>query len=509
MRRSVAAVVVALSAALSITSVSSSTSSAAPGTSSTRATSGHERAIAALHRAQRMVSGRTTIRPDGTMALLDLRLALPRLTGSQRRQALGLLARPTDHPDVNNEAYTVPAKKKCAGHICIHWVPTTSDAPPSMRWVNTMLKLMNHVWSYEVDRLGYRPPLSDGHRGGDARYDVYLKELFDQGLFGLSVPERPSSSNRRLYSGYLVIDNDFARSQFGAKPIETARVTAAHEFFHAIQFRYDVIEDRWLMESSATWMEDQFADESNDNRRYLPFGQLSHPNTPLDTFKPDGFQQYGDWPFFEYLSEHLGRGIVKSIWDQAAAFPGGGHQFSAHAVRNALSSHGGLTKVFARYAAGNLDPARAYQEGSAFPASGYAAEWQLSRRRPATGWRSFTVRHLASQSVRAVPDAGLASPRWGLRLQVDAPSVSTSPAAYVQVVRRHGPTTRTLVPLTAQGLGRAILPFSHGRVRYVSVTLADVSVAYHDCFTDGPYSCSGRSDAPHPTFRVRLTAFRR
>src|SRR4029077_18321695 len=131
MRRSVAALVVALSTALSITSESSSTSSAATGTSYTRPTSADKQALAALHRAQRVVSGRS-VRPDGTLALLDLRLALPRLTGSERRQALGILARPTDHPDINNEAYTVPAKKKCAGHICIHWVPTTSDAPPSM-----------------------------------------------------------------------------------------------------------------------------------------------------------------------------------------------------------------------------------------------------------------------------------------------------------------------------------------------------------------------------------------
>jgi hypothetical protein len=508
MRRSVAAVVVALSAALSITSGPSPTSSAATGTAATPSTSAHQRAVVALHRAQRVVSGRTA-RPEGTMALLDLRLALPRLTGPDRRQALGLLARPTDHPDVNHEAYRVPAKKKCSGHICIHWVPTTSDAPPSKRWVNTMLTLMNNVWHYEVDKLGYLPPLSDGQRGGDARYDVYLKELFDQGLYGLSVPERPSAADPRLYSGYLVIDNDFARSQFGAKPIETARVTAAHEFFHAIQFRYDVIEDRWLMESSATWMEDQFADESNDNRQYLTFGQLAHPNAPLDTYRSDGFQQYGNWPFYEYLSEHYGRGIVRSIWDQAAAFPGGGHQFSAHAVRNALRSHGGLTAVFARYAAGNLDPARTYQEGAAFPASGYAADWPLSQADPGTGWRSFKVHHLASQSVRAVPDAGLTDPGWGLRLRVDAPSLSTSPAAYVRVVRRHGPTLRTLVHLNDQGGGQVILPFSHHRVRYVTVTLANASVDYHGCFTDGAYSCGGRSDAPHPTFRVKLTAFQR
>src|SRR4029077_199908 len=111
MRRSVAAVVVALSTALSITSVSSSTSSAATGTSYTRPTSADKQALAPLPRAHRVVSG-STVRPDGTLALLDLRLALPRLTGSERRQALGLLARPPDPPDINKEAYTVPATEQ-------------------------------------------------------------------------------------------------------------------------------------------------------------------------------------------------------------------------------------------------------------------------------------------------------------------------------------------------------------------------------------------------------------
>src|SRR4051795_8657662 len=146
MRRSVAAAVVAFSTAVSITSVSTPTSSATPGAAaSIRAKSTHVDARTVLHRAERVVSGRAP-RADGTMALLDLRLALPQLTGRERQQALGLLARPTDHPDFNDEAYSVPAKEKCAGHICIHWVPTTADAPPNRRWVDTMLRMMNKVW---------------------------------------------------------------------------------------------------------------------------------------------------------------------------------------------------------------------------------------------------------------------------------------------------------------------------------------------------------------------------
>jgi len=507
MRTSVAAAV-ALGTVLSVASVAPATSADPSGATSSRAVVGRERASAALQRAQQVVTGRATAgRGDGTLALRDLRLALPRLTGSERRQALGLLARQTDHPDVNQQTYRVPAKVRCAGHICLHWVPTTRDAPPGAHWVTTMLRLMNRVWSYETGTLGYRAPPSDGKRGGDARYDVYLKELFGQGLYGLSVPERPSPSNGRAYSGYLVLDNDFARRQFGADPIETARVTAAHELFHAIQFGYDVAEDHWLMESTATWMEEQFADGSNDNRQYLSAGQLAHPNTPLDTFTASGFQQYGNWPFFEYLSEHVGRGIVRTIWDQAAQAPGG-HQFSAHAVRNALRAHDGLTDVFARYAAGNLDPAHAYQEGAAFPASGLAADSTLSTAKPGTGATSYLVRHLASQSVRAVPGADLTDPTWGLRVQVDGPALTTHPAALVRVVPLTGATTSTFVTLSSQGVGRLTVPFSHAEVREVTVTLVNASVAYHHCFTDGPYSCGGLSSAPRPAFRVNLTALK-
>ena len=142
---------------------------------------------------------------------------------------------------------------------------------------------------------------------GPGRFDVYLKELYHQGLYGLTVAEQRTPYNPHLYSSYLLLDNDFARSQYHANPMQEARVTAAHEFFHAIQYGYDATEDPWLMESTATWMEDQYDDSSNDNRQYLPWSQLRRPGTPLDTFDPGSFEQYGNWVFFEYLSEHFGR----------------------------------------------------------------------------------------------------------------------------------------------------------------------------------------------------------
>jgi hypothetical protein len=464
MRRSVAAAVVALSTALSV--------SASPWT-----------ALAGSSGATRGPDGRATAatRTVAVQALHTVTRVLA-LAPADRRHAAAILARPTDHPDVYGQTYRVKAKRECAGHICIHWVPTTRDAPPGRKWVDKQLRMLNHVWDVEVKKLGYRRPISDGNRGGggSGKFDVYLKELYHQGLYGLTVAEQRTSSNRRLYSSYLVIDNDFKRSQFHADPMQVARVTAAHEFFHAIQFGYDAGEDPWLMEATATWMEDQFDDSSNDNRQYLPWSQLHEPATPLDTFTDGGFEQYGNWVFFEYLSEHYGRGIIRSIWKHAAAFGRAGHHFSAEAIHSALHRHGGMTTVFGTY----------------------------TRSAPEAPWATYAVQHLASVNLKAVPGTDLSGHRWRLRIKVDGPRRGTSPAVVVLVRRTHHPMTRSLVPLTRQGRGKLSVPFSRSGTVQVTVTLVNASTRF-SCHTNGGYSCDGTPKAPHPSFAVKLVAYRR
>jgi hypothetical protein len=371
-----------------------------------------------------------------------------------------------------------------------------------------MLKTMNHVWSYEVGRLGYRRPLSDEHRGGNGKFDVYLKELYHQGLYGLTTAERPTSYNRNLYSGYLLLDNDFARSQYGAKPIQVAKVTAAHEFFHAIQFGYDVHEDSWLMETTSTWMEEQFDTRSNDNRQYLPYGQLADADQPLDTYQAAGAAQYGNWAYFEHLSHRFGKGIVRSIWHSAGAFSGAGHQFSAHALRSVLGHHGGFDHDFGRYSAGNLTPGRSYPEGSHYPSPGYLAQWQLTQAAPSVGPSSFQVHHLASSSVQVLPGADLNKRTWRLRLHVNGPRKRKDPVAYVVVhTKRHGWIKKS-VHLNRHGDGHLSVPFSNHTVDYVTLTVANASTAYRRC-GQGAYSCSGKPRVANPDFAVKVTAVKR
>ncbi len=104
------------------------------------------------------------------------------------------------------------------------------------------------------------------------------------------------------------------------------KVTAAHELHHIFQFYYDpdIGVDRWIMEATSTWFEDEVFDVVNDYYLYLwGSGWFASPELPLD----DSSQQYGTSIFLKYLSEHfadagnnkLGYELVLDIWDRIAA----------------------------------------------------------------------------------------------------------------------------------------------------------------------------------------------
>ena len=515
MRRSIAASAVVMGMALSV--MSAATSSATDGDGATPSTPAAadlaaRQADRSLTKAQDILSGKAerpgTRRIEATLALRDLFVSLPALDADGRQQADRVLARPTDGAsDPNGDGYTVAARKKCQGNFCLHWVTSTADAPPSTAWVMKNLKTMNQVWHKEVGKLNYRKPVKDGHRGGNKLFDVYLKELGSQGLYGYCAPERRKRGTKWLASGYCVLDNDFAQAQYGAPPVQSLRVTAAHEFFHAIQFGYDYHEDPWFMEATATWMEERFADGVNDNRQYLPYGQVQQNGSSLDVFNPQGFNQYGNWPFFEFLSSHFGTGVVRQMWSKAGASYGAPNQASMKAVSSVLKHHGGLKSVFARYAAANTAPGANYAEGKSWPHATYAQHWRLSaaHKRAST---LFTINHLSSRNALVNPTSSLKKKRWMLRVVVNGPARKTSPAAYVIVKRKHGHSIKRSVHLGKSGHGKVKVPFSSRKVKGVSITLANASTRYK-CWKQTYYSCQGKPQDQGMKYRLQVTAFKR
>ncbi len=509
MRRSLAALVVA-TLSLSVLSVLAGSPSTArsqlPRLDPLAEVVDDASATAALDNATDVLSGAAADEdPNATLALRDLFVALPRLDPTERKQAQGLLARPTDGDgDEYGDGYTVPAKRSCATRICMHWVDSTRDAPPSRRWVTKTLDTMKDVWAQEVGAMGYRAPVTDRRRGGNKKFDVYLKDVGADGYYGYCVPERRKPGERWIASGYCVLDDDFARSQFGSRPGKSLRVTAAHEFFHAVQFAYDYAEDGWMMESTATWIEERVADDVNDNRQYLRYGQVSRPSTPLDLYDRQSFSQYGNWVFFEYLSQRYGAGFVRRVWENA---DGAVRNYSTRAVKRTLPEGTRFGDVFRAYAAANTMPGSSYAEGGSWPRAAMAREHTLTSGDPRADG-TLRIDHMSSRNVLVKPGGSLRNRDWRLRISVNGPPSGTGPAALVLVHKKSGKVKSTPVVLDGDGGGRVDVAFGTRNVSRVTLTLANASTSF-DCWRQQlTYSCQGRPQNDNRAFSYQVRALR-
>ena len=308
--RGLSALVVALAVAISLLAVvpSASGTRVPPRPDTSMPTYTQAEAEAVLAKAQRQLRRDTkrvrARRPVGnststeiTLTLRDLHLARRALDGTDRREARAVLARPSDAGgddlgDLGTVAYganTVSHYCPSGGVACIHYATTGSEALTAQtpaNYVPTVYNTVAQVLNYEHGVLGYKEPLADGGSGADAdnpspKIDIYLAELGDRGLYGYCAPD-DGFAGRRV-PGYCVLDNDYARAEYGAANyLNPLRVTAAHELFHAIQFAYDMGEDSWFMEGTATWVEDEVYDAINDNLQFLAFSPIRYPFAPAD-----------------------------------------------------------------------------------------------------------------------------------------------------------------------------------------------------------------------------------
>jgi hypothetical protein len=272
-------------------------------------------------------------------------------------------ARPTDDPDPNRNAYTVPeapGSPACDADFCVHWVAVGLDAPNLADangdgipdYVARVLAVAEHVHLVENDRLGWREPKSDGARGGGhGKTDIYLSEIGGQ-LFGYAAPDpgqvSKSGQVQRRLAGYLVLDNDYSAAEFpGTTPGHDLEVTLAHEYNHILQFAYDAYQDTWFAESTATWMEDQVYNGIDDYLRYVR-RWVHRYDTPLTA---SSIKEYGSAVWNAWLSHRYGQAFIRNAWAGAIhSRPGG---FSVNAYEGALrrAAGGSFSDDFARFAA--------------------------------------------------------------------------------------------------------------------------------------------------------------
>jgi len=217
------------------------------------------------------------------------------------------------------------------GAFAIHYDTTGGHAPimfsSKMAGVPDWVVEVGAAFSLARDTLlawGYPAHRDDG----DGVYDVYLED-----------------NNGRIYGGtnweadhidggwitYITMDNDFALDEdYWTHGLDAARVTAAHEYFHAVQLSYPFdSRDEYLYEMSSTWFEERTFPEVNDWTFWLEdFVAMAQPKLSTS----DG---YGAAFFGHYLASLYGVGVLADTWARMV------NDRAIDALRKAISAFGG------------------------------------------------------------------------------------------------------------------------------------------------------------------------
>lgn len=439
---------------------------------------------------------------DATLALRDLQQRRAQLPRTERRKADKLLERPSTPALAQNSIAVIHGTSG----------PGLDPAYPAR-----VLATVTQVAQTYVD-AGYRAPLPDGVLGGDARIDIYLADLAGSGAYGYCTSDQAPAKGSNARWAFCVLDDSYEELKGTSTATQILQVTTAHEFFHAVQYAYDSLEDGWFLESTAVWAEDQVYDDVNDNVQYAPYSPLARPRSSLDYFDTNGFRQYGSWLFFRWLSERFPavQGglpvIVRQFLEAADSTQGAASDaYSMQAISRVLRQDKlPIDKAFARFADANRRPRAFYSEAAAnsYPRAPLAQKFTLSPRRRAASGKPLVIDHLASATTRFVPQK-LRNNAFRLRIRVDLADKVTDPMAVVSTYRRKGAVKTKLVKLDKRGNGGYRTPFSTKRVRAVEVTLVNASTRYTKCYQVGvTYSCYGKPVDDGLVGRVRASVVR-
>lgn len=237
-----------------------------------------------------------------------------------------------------------PEQTMSTEHFLLHYTLSGTDAVDAADadadgipdYVELVGEAMEHSRLVQVETLGWLEPPSDENTDPSSPlYDVYIAYVT---VDGLTFPEIIKGDNE--HSANVV--EPFARTSYivlhSRLSLPVLQVTAAHEYQHAIQFGYNAAAEgfdtrRWLMEGTATWMEDQVYDDVDDNVGYLP-RLFAAPDRSL----VDPQNYYASFIFFQYLEEHAGGAeVMREIWERGVPSAG---DFSVAVTRAALQSRG-------------------------------------------------------------------------------------------------------------------------------------------------------------------------
>lgn len=209
-------------------------------------------------------------------------------------------------------------------------------------YIDSVAYYFERAYQVQVEEIGYISPIPDGGGRGSAHYDIYIWDLgnsnlpnevpYDKGgLYGLTMWTESDiivyEPFQKSYT-FIVIDNNYSptdsvREQnsnvrypaYKETGIDGLKITAAHEFQHAIQFMYGLSNPGaiTIMEMCGVAMEFRLYPESKD---YLQYVKNIFSNLAAYPFGADNAQAgYGFSIFAKYILQNYGDKILKNMWE--------------------------------------------------------------------------------------------------------------------------------------------------------------------------------------------------
>jgi len=318
-----------------------------------------------------------------------IKCATPILNGLLSSRPAGVFFKPlfTDREDTMSFTYTTD-------HFYLHYTGTGANrvylfdqqtiVPGVPDYIVNAGRILDSVWAHTVGTLGLRAPISDGYYngGGNGLMDVYI---IDIPAYGATVRDSIQLTIPLTATAYMFLENDYQGFPgYESNRLNALRVSAAHEFFHTVQFAIDITElegtgpnqnPAWI-EMSATFMEEENYPLINDYYGYLLFFyDVPQWSVRTGTISSSGelnywrnLHMYASVVFPIFLSKKFGSSIIKDIWDGCGRKSGANWWLAADtAIQNASADAHNLQDMFQEFALWNLFTKQRARTGSYFP----------------------------------------------------------------------------------------------------------------------------------------------
>lgn len=246
-----------------------------------------------------------------------------------------------------------------SGNFLIHYIiegrdgvnPEDKNQNGTPDYVDSVAYYFDYSWQFLVNEQGYISPVSDNGSGSSDAYDIYLIDLgngtSNETTYGMTCTEEQTSTG---YVSYIMIDNDYSSHDssvyfstgkkyqtYYVNGIDALKITAIHEFFHAVQFSYcEMTPDiAMLYEMSSVYIEYRAFPEIKYYELYMNQLLEKIPSFPFSNPSADNGYAWSAL-FVKIYTEYANDAIMLKFWQNINS-----GQYAYDALNSALIEYTG------------------------------------------------------------------------------------------------------------------------------------------------------------------------